>query len=85
MVQPYVGEVRMFGGNFAPLNWAFCNGQSMAISEYNTLFALIGTTYGGDGTTTFNLPNLQGRLCVGVGRRPGYRIISSAKPPAPRA
>ena len=71
MVQPYIGEVRMFGGNFAPVTWAFCNGQSMSISEYSALFNLIGTTYGGNGTTTFNLPNLQGRLCVGMGQGPG--------------
>lgn len=71
MVQPYVGEVRMFGGSFAPASWAFCNGQSMPISEYSALFNLIGTTYGGNGTTTFNLPNLQGRLCVGMGQGPG--------------
>jgi microcystin-dependent protein len=71
MVQPYVGEVRMFGGNFAPVGWALCNGQSMSISEYEVLFNLIGTTYGGNGTTTFNLPNLQGRLCVGMGQGPG--------------
>ena len=71
MVQPYVGEVRMFGSSFAPVGWAFCNGQSMSVAEYQALFALIGTTYGGNGTTTFNLPNLQGRLCVGMGQGPG--------------
>jgi microcystin-dependent protein len=71
MAQPYIGEVRMFGGNFAPVNWAFCNGQAMSIAEYSTLYTLIGTTYGGNGTTTFNLPNLQGRLCVGMGQGPG--------------
>ena len=71
MAEPFVGEVRMFGGNFAPVGWAFYNGQTMAISEYETLFNLIGTTYGGNGTTTFNLPNLQGRLCVGIGQGPG--------------
>jgi microcystin-dependent protein len=64
---PYVGEIRMFGGNFAPVGWAFCNGQQMAISENDTLFTLIGTTYGGDGQETFNLPNLQGRLPVHTG------------------
>src|SRR5579863_4237911 len=71
MTQPYVGEVRMFGGNFAPSNWAFCNGQTMSISQYQVLFTLIGTTYGGDGQTTFNLPNLQGRLGVGMGQGGG--------------
>lgn len=71
MTQPYVGEIRMFGGNFAPSNWAFCNGQTLPISQYNTLYALIGTTYGGNGQTTFNLPNLQGQLGVGMGQAPG--------------
>ncbi len=71
MTQPYVGEIRMFGGNFAPSYWAFCNGQSLPISQYQTLYALIGTTYGGNGTTTFNLPNLQGQLGVGMGQGPG--------------
>ncbi|GAB3829252.1 phage tail protein [Hymenobacter jeollabukensis] len=65
MSTPYIGEIRAVGFNFAPQGWAFCNGQSLAISEYDTLFALIGTTYGGDGQTTFNLPNLQSRLAVG--------------------
>lgn len=64
MAQPYVGEIRMFGGNFAPLGWMFCEGQSLPISEYETLFNLIGTTYGGDGQETFNLPDLRGRLPV---------------------
>ena len=71
MTQPYVGEIRMFGGNFAPSNWAFCNGQTLAISQYQVLFTLIGTTYGGNGTTTFNLPNLQGQLAVGMGQGGG--------------
>jgi microcystin-dependent protein len=62
MSQPYVGEIRMFGGNFAPTGWAFCNGQLLAISQNETLFNLIGTTYGGDGQTTFALPNLQSRV-----------------------
>ncbi|WP_407572915.1 phage tail protein [Deinococcus altitudinis] len=57
----YIGEIRMFAGNFAPADWAFCNGQAMAIAEYETLFALIGTTYGGDGQSTFNLPDLRSR------------------------
>src|SRR3954469_19045742 len=61
MGQPYVGEIRMFGGNFPPVGWAFCDGQQLPISQYDTLFALIGTTYGGDGESTFNVPNLNGR------------------------
>jgi microcystin-dependent protein len=62
MGQPYVGEIRMFGGNFAPAGWAFCEGQLLPISENEILFQLIGTTYGGDGQTTFGLPDLRGRL-----------------------
>jgi microcystin-dependent protein len=67
MAQPYVGEVRMFAGNFAPSGWAFCNGQLLAISEYDTLFNLIGTTYGGDGQNTFAVPDLQGRSPMHIG------------------
>ncbi|MEO5758382.1 MAG: tail fiber protein [Mesorhizobium sp.] len=62
MAQPYVGEVRMFAGNFAPAGWMFCEGQLLPISENETLFNLIGTTYGGDGQSTFALPDLRGRL-----------------------
>jgi microcystin-dependent protein len=69
-MQPYVGEIRMFGGNFAPVGWAFCNGQTLAIAENETLFNLIGTTYGGDGQTTFNLPDLQGRIPIHQGTGP---------------
>lgn len=62
MSQPYVGEIRMFGGNFAPAGWMLCQGQVVPIDQYDTLYNLIGTTYGGDGQSTFALPNLQGRL-----------------------
>ncbi|HYF65318.1 MAG TPA: tail fiber protein [Herpetosiphonaceae bacterium] len=62
MAQPYVGEIRMFAGNFAPAGWSFCEGQLLPISENETLFNLIGTTYGGDGQSTFALPDLRGRL-----------------------
>ena len=62
MSQPYVGEIRMFGGNFAPAGWMFCEGQLLPISEYETLFNLIGTTYGGDGQSTFAMPDLRGRI-----------------------
>jgi microcystin-dependent protein len=61
MAQPYVGEIRMWGGNFAPVGWLFCEGQTLPISENETLFQLIGTTYGGNGEETFNLPDLRGR------------------------
>lgn len=67
MSQPYVGEIRIFGGNFAPNGWLFCEGQALAIADYDTLFNLIGTTYGGDGVNTFNLPDLRGRLPVHQG------------------
>ena len=62
MAQPYVGEIRMFAGNFAPNGWMFCEGQLMPISENETLYQLIGTTYGGDGQSTFALPDMRGRL-----------------------
>jgi microcystin-dependent protein len=67
MAQPYVGEVRMFGGNFAPLGWNFCDGSLLAIAENETLFQVIGTTYGGDGESTFALPDMRGRLPVHQG------------------
>src|SRR5207244_3714761 len=67
MAQPYVGEIRMFAGNFAPDGWAFCEGQLLPISENDTLFNLIGTTYGGDGQSTFALPDLRGRLPIHQG------------------
>src|ERR1700688_3204870 len=72
MSNPYIGEIRMFGGNFAPLGWAFCEGQVMAITDNDTLFALIGTTYGGDGQQTFALPDLRGRIPAHLGS--GYSL-----------
>lgn len=67
MAQPYVGEIRMFGGNFAPAGWSFCEGQLLPISENETLFQLIGTTYGGDGESTFALPDMRGRIPIHQG------------------
>src|SRR5437868_8224143 len=67
MSQPFIGEIRMFGGSFAPAGWAFCNGQLLPISENDALFTLIGTTYGGDGQSTFGLPDLRGRLPIHQG------------------
>lgn len=67
MGEPYVGEIRMFAGNFAPAGWMFCEGQLLPISENETLFQLIGTTYGGDGQSTFALPDLRGRLPLHMG------------------
>jgi microcystin-dependent protein len=72
MSSPFIGEIRMFGGNFAPAGWAFCNGALMAIDQNDALFNLIGTTYGGDGQTTFALPDLQSRIPVHVG--PGFAL-----------
>jgi microcystin-dependent protein len=63
----YIGEIRMFGGNFAPLGWMFCQGQELPIAEYDTLYTLIGTIYGGDGQSTFNLPNLACRVPIHMG------------------
>jgi microcystin-dependent protein len=67
MAQPYIGEIRMFAGNFPPSGWLFCEGQLLAISEHDVLFNLIGTTYGGDGQSTFGLPDLRGRVPVHQG------------------
>jgi microcystin-dependent protein len=75
MSSPFIGEIRMFGGNFAPQGWAFCNGALMAIDQNTALFNLIGTTYGGDGQTTFALPNLQSRVPVHVG--PGFALAQT--------
>ncbi len=71
MSSPFVAEIRMFAGNFAPRGNAFCNGQILAVSQNTALFSLLGTTYGGDGKTTFGLPHLQGRAALGAGRGPG--------------
>lgn len=71
MSDPYIGEIRLFGGNFAPVGWLFCEGQTLSISEFETLFQLIGTTYGGDGQETFALPDLRGRAPVHRGQAPG--------------
>lgn len=81
MSEPFVGEIRMFAGSFNPAGWAFCNGALMPISENETLFNLIGTTYGGDGMETFALPNLCGRVPIHQGVGPGgwtYQIGESA-------
>lgn len=77
MAQPYIGEIRLFAGNFAPAGWAFCDGQLMPISENDALFVLIGTTYGGDGQETFAMPNLQSRLPIHQGTGTGLtnRVI----------
>ena len=66
-----IGEIRIFAGNFAPMNWAFCQGQTLSIASNNALFAIVGTVYGGDGTTTFGLPDLRSRIPIGAGQGPG--------------
>lgn len=70
-MNPFIGEIVMFGGNFAPRQWAFCDGQLLAISSNTALFSILGTTYGGDGRTTFALPDLRGRAAVHPGHGPG--------------
>jgi microcystin-dependent protein len=71
MSEPFIGEVKIWAGNFAPRNWAFCNGQLLPIAQNTALFSLLGTTYGGDGRTTFALPDLQGRAPMHPGTGPG--------------
>jgi microcystin-dependent protein len=76
MSEPFIGEIRIFGFNFAPRGWAFCAGQLLAISQNTALFSLLGTTYGGDGQTTFALPDLRGRTPVHLGAGPGLSNIT---------
>jgi len=71
MSEPFVGEIRMFAGNFAPRGWAFCDGQLLAVSQNDALFSLLGTIYGGDGRTTFGLPDMRGRTPLHAGQGPG--------------
>ena len=80
MGQPFIGEIRMFAGNFAPAGWFFCEGQLLQISEYETLFQLISTNYGGDGQETFGLPDLRGRLPIHFGSGAGLstRVLADA-------
>jgi len=76
MSEPFIGEIRLFGGDFAPRGWAFCNGQLLAISTNAALFSLLGTSYGGNGQTTFALPDLRGRTPIGWGQGPNLEAIS---------
>lgn len=71
MSDEYIGEIKMFGFNFAPVGWLPCNGQMLSISQNTALFSILGTTYGGDGRTTFALPNLQGQVPISMGSGPG--------------
>ena len=73
MSNPFLAEIRIFAGNFAPTGWALCNGQLLQISQYTALFSLLGTTYGGDGVTTFALPDLRGRVPISSGQGPGLQ------------
>lgn len=75
-IDPFIGEIVMFGGNFAPSGWAQCNGQLLSIAQNQALFSILGTTYGGDGETTFGLPDLRGRSPIGTGNGPGLSTIS---------
>lgn len=75
----YIGQILMFAGNYAPQNWAFCQGQLYPIASYNALFAILGTQYGGDGRTTFALPDLRGRVAVGTGSGPGLTPRSNGQ------
>jgi microcystin-dependent protein len=77
--EPFLGEVRMFGFNFPPRGWALCNGQIISLAQNTALFSLLGTTYGGNGQTTFALPNLQSRLAVGLGTGPGLSSYVSGQ------
>jgi microcystin-dependent protein len=74
MAEPFIGEIKMFGGNFAPQGYAFCNGQLLSIAQNTALFSLLGTTYGGDGVSTFGLPDLRGRVPVSQGQGPGLSV-----------
>jgi len=75
-MEPFIGQIQAFGFNFAPRGWAFCNGQLLPIASYTALFSLLGTTFGGDGRTTFGLPDLRGRVMIHPGSGPGLSTIS---------
>ena len=79
MAEPFLGEIRIFGGNFAPVGWALCNGALLQISQNTALFSILGTTYGGDGVRTFALPDLRGRVVVGFGQGPGLSAYAQGQ------
>lgn len=79
MTEPYLGEIRMFGGNFAPIGWAMCDGQIVSIAENDALYTLLGTTYGGDGINTFGLPDLRGRVATHQGSKNGQTYVMGQK------
>jgi microcystin-dependent protein len=74
MEEPFIGEIALFAGNFAPVGWAFCDGRTLQISQYQALYSLLGVTYGGDGRTTFALPDLRGRAPISFGQGPGLSL-----------
>ena len=78
-MDPYLGEIRMFGFNYQPSGWAVCDGRLLSIAQNSALFALLGTTYGGDGMTTFGLPDLRGRVAMGMGNGPGLAPPSNRR------
>ncbi|WP_286926343.1 MULTISPECIES: phage tail protein [Lysinibacillus] len=80
MADPYLGEIRIFAGNYAPRDWALCDGRLLSIAQYNALFSIIGITYGGDGKTTFQLPDLRGRAPMHYGDGPGLTTRTFAQP-----
>lgn len=80
MADPFIGEIRIFAGNYAPRGWAFCNGSTLQVTENPALFSILGTVYGGNGRTTFGLPNLQGRVPKGVGEGAGLSKTSLGQP-----
>jgi microcystin-dependent protein len=84
-VETFIGDIRLFGFNFAPQGWASCEGQTMPIAQYTALFSLLGTTYGGDGQTTFRLPDLRGRAPIGFGQAPGGTTFEQGETVAPGA
>ncbi|WP_460220694.1 phage tail protein [Psychroserpens sp. MEBiC05023] len=75
-MEQYIGQIMMFGGNFAPRGWALCDGQLLPIASYTSLFSILGTTYGGDGRTTFGLPDLRGRVPIHAGNGPGINPVT---------
>jgi microcystin-dependent protein len=77
--QPFIGEIRLFGFTFPPRNWVFCNGQLLPIAQNTALFSLLGTTYGGNGTTNFALPDLRGRVPIGAGTGPGLSSVAQGQ------
>lgn len=75
MVEPFIGQIMLFAGNFPPKGWAFCNGQILSIAQNSALFSILGTTYGGNGTINFALPDLRSRVPVGMGQGPGLSPV----------